>query len=262
MVFLQQMSRCLFVELISDFLLALTFSFFSIFIFTYSFKAYEERERRNKWVDKCIKANLCWELNSYDFKSTQWTWEFSSFICFSGTIYRDSRVSDMMMTWQMEDFPHHSVLKKNDKSPSPRFMCCSDKIHYDTGNTLTWTVFSGNRPTALISSGQIRKAGRSDFCFSVILQAQILHCIKLFHKLLYLQTFNSEKWTQSPKLEQRLADSAFPGTTVSDHLSRVLVLLVPINVPAHTWESFCSCLPHYRVLAGFPSSVVFPFSLT
>ena len=222
--------------------------FFFLFIFMCSFKPYEEGERRNKWIDKWIKANLCWELTA-DFKSAQWAWEFSPFICFSRTIYRDSRVGDMI-------FPTTICFKEKWQRSSPGFMYCSDKIHCDTGSTLTGTVFSGNRPTALISSGQIRKAGRSDlFLCNFTSSNSTLHPV--VSQAPVLTNFQLQKSEHKAPYENKGMQALPSPQQQSDHLSRALLLPVPINLPAHTWNSFCSCFPHYLVLAGFPSSDVF-----
>lgn len=147
--------------------------------------------------------------------------------------------------------------KEEWQSPSPRYVYSSDKIHCDKGNNLKWTVFSGNRPAALVSSGQVRKAGKSDFflCFFAIFQGQILHCIHLFHKLLY-KLSASEMWRQSPKLEQRSASSAFPtavllaqsppasGTNkfTCSYLRELLQLLSPLSC-SHRISIIC-CFFH------------------
>lgn len=234
-----------------DFLL-----FFFFFIFMCSFKPYEEGESRNKWIDKWIKANLCWKLKA--MISNQHN-EHESFIPSSVFLEQFTEIQELVTWWwhgKWKIFPTAICFKEKWQRSSPGLMYCSDKIHCDTGNTLTWTVFSGNRPTALISSGQIRKAGRNDlFLCNFTSSNSTLHPV--VSQAPVLTNFQLQKSEHKAPNENKGVQALPSPQQQSDHLSRALLLPVPINLPAHTWESFCSCFPHYLVLAGFPSSVVF-----
>lgn len=112
-------------------------------------------------------------------------------------------------------------------------MYCSDKIHCDTGSTLTGTVFSGNRPTALISSGQIRKAGRSDlFLCNFTSSNSTLHPV--VSQAPVLTNFQLQKSEHKAPYENKGMQALPSPQQQSDHLSRALLLPVPINLPAHT----------------------------
>lgn len=130
--------------------------------------------------------------------------EFYCVVCFSRTIYSNSRVADMMNNDKWKIFPQYLFSRRMTES-KPRYMYSSDKIHRDTRINQKWTVFSGCRPAALVSCREIRETGKSDFflCFFTIFQVQILHHIYALHKLLYLDIFNFRKVKTKPRMRTK-----------------------------------------------------------
>lgn len=178
---------------------------------------------------------------------------FIASFCFSRTIYSDSRVADLVKTWQMEDFPPLLVFKKNNRVRVPGIGTALTKIHCDNRQS-KMDNFSGTGPAALVSSDRIRQASKSDFfCFFAIFQVQILHWIHSWHKLLYLQTFNFSKRKTKPRIRTKKALQIPNNSVGSDralcsqclpcsHLRECPAVSFSFPCPYRISISWCFCL--------------------
>lgn len=140
-------------------------------------------------------------------------------------------------------------------------MDSSDKIHYNNRDNLKQNFFfSRNRPAALVSSGQMRDAGKNDF-FSLFL-CSFPSSNSTLNSLVTQTTYKlwtSAKWRQRLESGQGRADAAYPSATVWLGF-RAPLLTVPLDLQTVLQNLPCS---YQRELPRFPSftlssSVVFP----
>lgn len=150
----------------------------------------------------------------------------------------------------MEDFPLLLFFKKNDRVQGPGKWTALTRSTITIETNWNRIFFSGNRPAALVSSGQMREAGKSDF-FSLFL-CSFPSSNSTLNSLVTQTTYKlwtSAKWRQCLESGQGRADAAYPSATVWLGF-RAPLLTVPMDLQTVLQNLPCS---YQRELPGFPS---------